>query len=220
MASRTEATILTQLPQRQPREIGQPTTVIDDLLRRLRELEVNPQFVESARWGMALALLALLIIGMAVTIVLIRRRERKQDDDERESVWSARDALAALAGLLGGLRLRRGTAGEATVPEVSAIRLIYRTLLEMGATLGAPRKAWATPREHLLPLHGALPEAGAEVESLTWTYERVRYGRWRPTRDDVRAAEAALERVRATVPPGDGAPGARAPTASSEERSK
>ncbi len=207
--------ILAQLPQRQPREIGQPTTVIDDLLRRLRELEVNRQFVESARWGMALALLALLIIGMAVTIVLIRRRERKQDEDERESVWSARDALAALAGLLGGLRLRRATAGEAPGPEVSAIRRIYRTLLEMGASLGAPRKTWATPREHLPPLHGALPEAGPEVESLTWTYERVRYGRWRPTRDDVRAAEAALERARATVPPGAGAP-----TVSSEGRSK
>jgi hypothetical protein len=212
--------ILTQLPRQQPRDIGQPTTVIDDLLRRLREFEVNRQFVESARWGMALALLALLIIGMAVTIVLIRRREQKKDDDERESVWSARDALAGLTGLLRRLRLRRRTGGEALLPEVNAVRLIYRALLETGATLGAPRRTWATPREHLPALRGALPEADTEVESLTWAYERVRYGRWRPTRDDVRAAEAALERAKATLPPGAGAPGSREPTASSEERSK
>ena len=202
-------TVLSHLPRREPQPIGQPTTVIDDLLRRLREFEVNRQFVESARWGMALALLALLILGMAITIVLMRRRERKQDEDERESVWSAREALSALTGLLSGLRIRRAPGPEAPPPEVSAMRRIYRALLEIGSGQGAPRKLWATPREHLPPLRGALPEAGAEIESLTWTYERVRYGRWRPTRDDVRAAEAALERARATVP-----------TASSEGRSR
>jgi MFS family permease len=200
--------ILTQLPRRPPHEIAQPPTVIDDLLRRLREFEVNRQFVEGARWGMALLLLALLLIGMAVTIVLIRRRERKRDDDERESVWSTRDALAELTGWLRRLWVRR-LAQDAPPPEVNAIRLIYRALLDLGATLGAPRKTWATPREHLSPLGGALPAVRSEIESLTAAYERVRYGRWRPTASDVRAAEAALVRVRAT----------RGPAASSEERS-
>lgn len=203
--------ILTHLPRRQPQDARQPpTTVIDDLLRRLRELEVNPQIIESARWGMVVALLALLIIGMAVTIVLIRRRERKSDDDERESVWSAREALSGLAALLRRLRLRRPAAGERSLPEVHAVRILYRELLRLGTTLGASRKAWATPREHLPQLLGALPGAGSDIESLTWAYERVRYGRWRPTGDDVRAATSALERVKATVPP----------TASSEERSR
>jgi hypothetical protein len=211
--------VLSHLPQREPQQIGQPTTVIDDLLRRLREFEVNRQVVEGARWGMAIALLVLLIIGMAVTIVLIRRRERKQDEDERESVWSARDVLAALTGLIGGLRIRRAPGAEAPPREVNAIRRIYRTLLEVGSAQGAPRKVWATPREHLTPLRGALPQAAAEVESLTWTYERVRYGRWRPTQEDVNTAEAALERARATVPTADET-GPGAPTASSEGRSR
>ncbi len=203
--------VLTHLPWRQPQDVRQPpTTVIDDLLRRLRELEVNPQLVESARWGMVVALLALLIIGMAVTIVLIRRRERKKDDDERESVWSAREALAGLAGLLRRLRLRRPPGDERPLPEVNAIRMLYRELLRVGAALGASRKAWATPREHLPHLRGALPEAGADSESLTWAYERARYGRWRPTREDVRAAEAAMARVKTALPP----------TAFSEERSR
>lgn len=201
--------VLTHLPRGEPREIAQPPTAIDELLRRLRELEVNRQFVEGARWGMALLLLALLIIGMAVTIVLRRRRERKRDDDERESVWSARGALTGLTGWLRRLRVRR--AGSVlSPPEASAIRRFYRALLDLGATLGAPRKIWATPREHLPRLRGTLPEARTEIESLTWAYERVRYGRWRPTPDDVRAAEAALERARATV----------MPTASSEVRNR
>jgi hypothetical protein len=193
--------VLARLPRRQPQDVAQPATAIDDLLKRLRDFEVSHQVVEGARWGMAVLLLALLVAGMAITIVVIRRRDRRHDDDERESVWSARDAVAGLAGLLRRLRIRRPAREEAPPAEVHAIRLIYRSLLDVGAALGAPRRIWATPREHLFPLRRVFPDARPEVEWLTWAYERARYGRWRPAPDDVRAAEAALERARATVIP-------------------
>jgi hypothetical protein len=193
--------ILSRIPRRDIATPAPSATFFDDLLRRLREIEMNPQVVEGARWGMLLALLALLVVGMAVTIVLLRRRERKKDDDERESVWSAREMLDALLRPVLSLRRRRPRPTERPVPEATAIRRIYRELLRLGADLGAPRPAWATPREHDVRLRGVLPDATGEVETLTWAYERVRYGAWRPTVHEVREAEAALERAKATVTP-------------------
>jgi hypothetical protein len=192
--------VLSHIPRREMREVAPPRTAFDDLLRRLREINMHPQVIEGARWTMVVAVVLLLILGMALTIVLMRRRERKSDEDERESVWSAREMLRGLAGLVPRIRLRRG-AGDTTEPPVRAIRRIYRELLHLGATLGAPRTLSATPREHGPRLRGVLPGATGEVGALTETYERARYGGWRPTAVEVRAAEEALRRARATVPP-------------------
>jgi len=201
--------ILSRIPRRDVPETGQVPSVFDDLLRRLREIDMSPHVVEGARWGMVVGLLVLLIIAMAVTIVLVKRRDRKTDDDERESVWSTRAWLAGMGGLIprfgGGAQT-----GERPLPEVTAIRRIYRELLSVGTGLGAPRHAWVTPQEHVPRLRGVLPQATSEVQGLTRVYERVRYGAWRPRREELRDAEAALDRVRATVET----------TASSEERSK
>lgn len=214
---RVAIAILSRIPRRDVGDVQTAPTFFDDLLRRLREIEVNPQVIEGARWGMVVALLALLIIGMAVTIVLLRRRERKKDDDEHESVWSVRDVLAGLVGRLLRLRRRRSPGHERPIPEATAIRRIYRELLRLGAGLGAPRPVWATPHEHAPRLRDALPNATGDVGALTWVYERVRYGGWRPNASDVREAEAALERAKATVAaPADSG----GPTSSSGERSR
>ncbi len=208
--------VLSRIPRRDVVTPGQSPAFFDDLLRRLREIEMNPQVVEGARWGMLLGLLALLIIGMAVTIVILRRREKKKDDDERESVWSAREMLAGLLRPLLSLRRPRRVGEERAVPEATAIRRVYRELLRLGTDLGAARPAWATPREHDPGLRRVLPEATGEVEMLTWAYERVRYGRWRPSAKEVREADAALQRAKTTVaPPEDGDA-----TTSSGERSR
>jgi hypothetical protein len=208
---RVAIAILSRIPRREIPTVGQPPAFFDDLLRRLREIEMNPQVVEGARWGMVLGLLALLIIGMAVTIVILRRREKRKDEDERESVWSAREMLAGLGRLLLRVRRPRGPREERAVPEATAIRRVYRDLLRLGEDQGARRPAWATPREHDPALRRVLPDATGEVETLTWAYERARYGRWRPSAREVQEAEAALERAKATVTP---------PTASSVERSR
>lgn len=191
--------VLSRIPRRALATPEAAPTVFDDLVRRLREIEMNPQVVEGARWGMLLALLVLLGVGMAMAIVVLRRRERKKDDDEHESVWSAREMLDALLRPIRSLR-RRPRARERPVPEATAIRRIYRELLRLGADLGAPRPAWATPREHNARLQEVLPGATGEVTTLTRAYERVRYGAWRPPADQVREAEAALARAKATGP--------------------
>jgi hypothetical protein len=156
---------------------------------------MHPQVVEGARWSMVAAVVLLLVVGMALTIVLMRRRERKPDEDEHESVWSAQALLAGLRGLLPRIRVRRDP-GDATGPAAGRIRRIYRELLWLGAAAGAPRHSSATPREHEPRLREALRGAADEVGALTRVYERVRYGVWHPPAADVRAAEAALRRIR------------------------
>ncbi len=189
--------ILSHLPRRPLPQTGTPPSGIDDLIRRLRDLNMNPQVVEGARWGMVFTVLLLLVIGMALTIVLLRRRERQPDEDEHESVWSAREAFKGLAGLLLRLRRRRPAAGESAVPEAKAIRLIYRELLALGAGIGAPRPTWATPREHDPRLRRVFSEAADAVGWLTVAYEQVRYGTWRPTPADVHQAQDTLVRAKA-----------------------
>lgn len=193
--------VLSRIPRRDIPETSPAPTVIDDLLRRLREINLNPQVVEGARWTMVLAVLLLLAIGMALTIVWMRRRERHPDEDEHESIWSAREMLRGLANLLPRLRLRRSGPQEPAAQTVRAIRLIYRELLRLGAGLGAVRQSWATPREHDPRLRTVLPGAPDEVAALTTAYERVRYGIWEPTSAEVRIAQEALDRAKATIPP-------------------
>ncbi|MGH2373874.1 MAG: DUF4129 domain-containing protein, partial [bacterium] len=191
--------ILSRIPRRDVPETQPPPTFFDDLLRRLREIEMNPQVVEGARWGMVAALLALLLLGMALAIVFVRRRERKKDDDEHESVWSTRAWLAGLGDLLPRFGGGAGAGEERPAPEVRAIRRVYLELLRLGARLGAPRTGWATPREHEPRLQDVLSQAVPELEALRWAYERVRYGTWRPRATEVQDAEATLERVKMTV---------------------
>jgi hypothetical protein len=193
--------VLERIPRRTRIPLPQDTsTPLDDLLRRLRELHVAPQVIEGARWGMVLAVLLALAIGMAMTIVLLRRRQRSPDEDEHESVWSARELLRGLRHMLPRLRLRRARGVEPSLP-ATAVRLVYRELLRLGAALGAPRPLWATPREHDPRLRSVLAQASDEVALLTGAYERVRYGTWEPTAAEVQDAREALERVRKTLPP-------------------
>ncbi len=192
--------VLSRIPRRDVPETQPPPTVFDDLLRRLREIEMNPQVVEGARWGMVAALLALLLLGMALAVVFVRRRERKKDDDEHESVWSTRAWLSGLGDLLPRFGAGAGAGEERPGPEVRAIRRVYLELLRLGGRLGAPRKDWATPREHEPRLQDVLANAVPEVQALRLAYERVRYGTWRPEAAEIRDAEATLERVKSTVP--------------------
>lgn len=192
--------VLSRLPRREMRELPTPPTVFDGLLRRLREIRMDPTVIEGARWTMVIAVVLLLAIGMALTIVLMRRRERKTGEDEHESVWSVQEMWS---GLVRGLRRRwrRAEREEPSAAGAQAIRRIYREMLRVGMGLGARRPLWATPREYQPRLVGAVPEAADDVAVVTEAYERVRYGAWEPSEASVGMVEAGLARIKSAAAP-------------------
>jgi hypothetical protein len=193
--------ILSRVPQRGGGDTIPPPSGLDDLLRRLREIRVHPTVIEGARWSMVLLATILLCLGMALTVILMRQRTGRPDEDEHESVWSTAGLLRGLGGLVPRFRSRRALADEPPDPAIRSLRRIYRELLVLGRSAGAPRHPAATPREHGPRLTEALPAAAAEIATLTEAYERVRYGGWRPPVAAVAAAQEALDRVRAAMPP-------------------
>lgn len=191
---------LSRLPFR-PAGIEPPETLRQPLSVLLRELP--PRVVNSARWGIVLFVVALLIVLIAVAVVRARRRSRRADEDERESVWDPRSALTGLGRAWRSL-WQRAAPPVPEEPTVSTIRMLYRELLRIGQTLGVPRRPSETPYEYRPRLSGRLSGAGAPIASLTEAYVRVRYTPHAPSEAEVDGARADLEQVRQALgPPGE-----------------
>ncbi|MDQ2786970.1 MAG: DUF4129 domain-containing protein, partial [Chloroflexota bacterium] len=75
------------------------------------------------------------------------------------------------------------------------IRTLYSRLLHRGARAGAPRALSAAPREHVPPLEGIYPHAGAPLLIITDVYRAARYSDRPATADDAAAAEAAFQAI-------------------------
>lgn len=177
-----------------------PATTPPSLRDLLKDLP--PELVSGALWGMAALVIAILVILVAVSIVRARRRARRKDGDERESVWSGEAVLSGLGQVWRRLWARRRPAARGhDLPAVSAIRAIYRELLQIGAALAAPRAAHQTPYEYRPMLAARLPDREAEIASLTEAYARVRYASSQPDAAEIERARAALDRIKTSVSP-------------------
>ncbi len=184
--------VLSRIPEAyRPR----PLEPIPNALRSLRDLQLSPEVVSGARWG--IVVLGVLILAFIFLVIVVRGRRRlaTADEDERESVWE-RDSLRRV--LRRWLRpgSRRRAAGDLDgAPEVIAIRLLYRRLLQAAAAVGQGRRREQTAREFQEGMRPAVPEAERDLGGLTVTYEEVRYGAHRPTGREVEVARGQLARV-------------------------
>lgn len=77
------------------------------------------------------------------------------------------------------------------------IRRIYADLMELFKKMHHERPDGVTPHEFLPQMHLVLPDNGAELETITAAYERVRYGQFPETLEEVQAVQRAWEAVRA-----------------------
>lgn len=164
-----------------------------------------------------------LLIALAITVLvlaLFRYRAAREElvEEERESIWSWREAWAALVASLHAFwqrLLRRGrpeaasAAGpqwaEATEPAARTVREIYRAFLGWSAQRGVQRRTDQTPYEFLADLAGGMPEARDDAGAITEAYVPVRYASGPVADTMVEAAQAAWARLKdAPIDNGEG----------------
>ena len=194
--------LLSRLPRRwvPPRPVMNDP--IGDVLRAVRDLEVSPQVVSGARWGMVLFVVLLLSLAIVLAVVQRRRRAAALDEDDRKSVWSRDSLVKGLRRLFVRRRpLRDLTDALTGTPEALAVRMLYRRLLRVAAEAGQPRRKDQTPREYARLVESLAGSAADDLRALTGVYETVRYGAHRPSRDEVAAAQDWLERLRTALQP-------------------
>jgi Domain of unknown function (DUF4129) len=203
--------LLSLLPaatNQQPPQLLQPGEV-DNRLQSLFSQQIPPEllFALKAAGAALLLVAALLVVARAAA----RWRRPSADADaaaeERDSLWEAGRLRRALLALLAKLFRRRSRAsGQASTlgtsvleggatRELSSIRELYRQLLQLGESVGAPRALETTPLEHVPALQDSL-EPADDVAHLTEAYVRVRYAELESSRADAEAVREQLERLR------------------------
>lgn len=191
---------LERLPRRALPPVERPPDPIGDLLRRVRDMDVSPETISAARWGMVAAVVVLLSLILLFVVIRARRRPDADGGDDRESVFDGAAIWRSLRGLLRRRKARGAQAQEmGGAPEVVAVRRLYRRFLNAAARAGMPRRIDQTPSEFADGLGPPLAAPRAAVATLTGTYERVRYGEELPSRAQVVEADQALAEIHAAL---------------------
>ena len=204
--------------QQQP-QLLQPAD-INNQLQNLSTLDIPPEvlIVLKAAGATILLAAALLVVARAASRWRSSNAEADATEEQRESVWDAgRLGRLLLAWLRRLLRLGRRpsatveAAGPDALDAVQAgrtlsIREVYRQLLRLGETAGAPRDAATTPLEHLRSLQLSL-EPADDLASLTRAYISVRYADEQPSPAEAQLARDELDRLQPRTPPPDPATG-------------
>jgi hypothetical protein len=202
--------LLSLLPawtNQQPPQLLQPADV-DNRLQRLLAQEIPPELLMVLKAAGAALLLGVALLAVARATSRWRRPSSDADAsaEERDSLWEAGRLRRAVLGLLRRL-FRRGPAGAggsvgpanavlegAALAQPSSIRELYRQLLRLGESVGAPRGAATTPLEHLPSLQNSLEPAG-DAAQLTHAYLAVRYAELEPSLAETEAVRDQLARL-------------------------
>ncbi len=89
---------------------------------------------------------------------------------------------------------------QASSPEISSIRTIYRRMMDWATSAGCPRNAAQTPHEYLNALTQWLPEAGQDLAFITNHYVLVRYGDCPPSHGTLEQVKLTWEKLRHAKP--------------------
>lgn len=139
----------------------------------------------------------ILFLVLVVFLILTRLGRLRYGDTQADEVPEneERERASALQALLANLRNIR-LPSRAPAPEPNdAMRRIYVRLVRLGEERGAPWRERLTPYEHESLLRRALPGHDADIHLITEQYVRVRYADEHLPSNDLRAAEAAFNRL-------------------------
>ena len=201
--------LLPAAPNQQPPQLLQP----GEIDNRLQNLFASGGFRPSCSSALKAAGAALLLVAALLVVARAASRWRRSSvdadatEEERDSLWEPGRLRRALLALWRKLFRRGAPASEqpATLAtrvlersasgELSSIRELYRQLLRLGESVGAPRAADTTPLEHLPSLQDSL-EPADDAANLTQAYVRVRYAEVEPSPAEAEAAREQLARLR------------------------
>lgn len=192
-----------------------PFRIISELLDTLRKLlpslpdaKISQFFTRVAVGSKPFALwgiLAMLLAGMLAITVWRRWYTHRTGQIQQEDLFALgewlRQARKGLrkrtVDLLTGFVRRLNPGYARRWMTAMRVRLIYAQLMELCARLGKPRPAPFTPLEFLPDAQKLFPEAGRDLQTITYAYLRARYGELPEGGVELDAVLQAWERVRA-----------------------
>lgn len=197
--------------RQQPRPLQPPETNWLQALRdQARPGAAPPEaLVLILKWTIGAAVVALVVWLLARAVFRFAEGTSSDDVEEtRDFVWSwaaVRDEILRLIRDWLGRRRSQPAVAPSRQQHASRIddqawgpRELYRELLRLGARRGRARRAAETPREYERALAGVpvFRERPRDVEVLTETYSRARYGDEPPDSRMVAEAQQALNRLK------------------------
>ncbi len=188
--------------------VGEPRITLPQPILLGGEAELAAQEASRllAQLGVVLRVL-ITAVGAAVLLWMAvrptRRMHREADDREAEALEAVPDSDfrnegQGLAGLIRSMhRLRRRARG---LMDALLVRRVYAQLLEWAARQGRARRPAETPLEFAAALDGLRPDLRQDLDVITRTYLKVRYGEMPESADMISAVLASWDRVRRSVP--------------------
>jgi hypothetical protein len=170
------------------------------------ESPFTPEQLATAKaTGIVLGVLFVLLL-VAFSLRRLRARNGRRRDEDRESVWEGVNVRRSLRDLLDDGRRRLGemsdALGHSRLGQIFAaltIRRIYAHVSALAAEQGHPRAPHETPYEYRPALKQAFPDNHEDVERITQAYVSVHYGEVPDQLADLKAIQAAWDRVRETT---------------------
>ena len=187
--------------------------ILKQAFARLMQLELPPfveDFVNQVVYlinqsvpylleGRKLLLAGIVLAIMAAILFSLRRamsvRLLEENGEANGSGASLSSLLQRILQLRPDWKARRMRA-PAQVLAAARIRQIYRSMMILSRRLGHERPPAQTPLEFLPRLEALFPGESAGLNTITQAYVKVRYGKYPETLEEVRAVEAAWERIR------------------------
>jgi len=149
-----------------------------------------------------------LFIGLLLTLILSAASIRRRRSVFQEGASSTSESISDSEGVGAWLRQILGSSVGALSERLSIfqrggrlfgalrVRVIYANLMHLCEEFDCPRRRVQTPLEFLPTLRGLFPKHFDEIELITETYNRVRYGELPEVSGELQRVEEAWRRVR------------------------
>jgi hypothetical protein len=150
------------------------------------------------------AIIALIIgVALGVAIRLWRSRSRRRINEEQQSLLEPGDLWMILKNnlrrnlekLINNVRDPYFFGRRRRIRAALRIRQIYADLMELSSEMGNPRPTAITPHEYLPTLIELFPSNQNEVDLITQSYVRVRYGQYPESQREINNVENAWRLV-------------------------